>query len=111
MSNTNRPKIKLEESNSFVFNDQDNNITDKPSLKVLEDRITDIENRFRKIPKTTFELLSTAPIAFIAGVIMGAIFIMYTIWNEKTERKELKRDLVEYCDKIVARNSKELFYR
>lgn len=72
------------------------------SIKASDD---DIKQKVKKLESRRFQsttdfVLNNLP-AFSVGLIVGALIAIYIIWNEREQRKELKRVLIEYIDKTV----------
>lgn len=42
-----------------------------------------------------------SPVRFIGGLFVGVLIMGCLLWEEKHELKELKKELIEYADKLI----------
>ena len=76
----------------------------KSKITAADDGITKrVETLERKGGGTVEQIILNNFKAFCTGLFLGVLIALYTVWNERQERKELKRELIEYVDKSINR--------
>jgi len=70
----------------------------------IESNDSVLNKRVKKLEGKTFEQIILGNFkTFMAGLILGALMALYVVWDEKQERKELRKELIEYVDKAMLR--------
>ena len=83
------------------MNDAETTNAKKPKI---ESNDSVLNKRVKKLEGKTFEQIILGNFkAFMAGLILGALIALYVVWDEKQERKELRKELIEYVDKAMIR--------
>ena len=83
------------------MNDAETTNAKKPKI---ESNDSVLNKRVKKLEGKTFEQIILGNFkAFMAGLILGALIALYVVWDEKQERKELKKELIEYMEKTVTK--------
>ena len=110
MSNYNNKDIKPSGKTRLIISESEQDALRSEQIlqsdakrKKLSTDIDELRKEMNELKKdkTPYGVIMKSPVIFVCGLILGALIAMYIICDEKQERKELKRELMEYIDKTV----------
>ena len=71
-------------------------------VKADMDKLHKEMDEFRN-DKTPYGAIMKSPVIFVCGLFIGVLVMGALAWYEVGERKELRKELIEYLDKMIPR--------
>ena len=84
-------------------------------LKKLSTDIDELRKEMNELKKdkTPYGVIMKGPVIFVCGLFIGVLVMGFVAWHEIVERKELRKELIEYVDKMFTRTGTigEMMYK
>ena len=77
----------------------------KAEMEKIKEGIDELRKEMNELKKdkTPYGVIMKSPVIFVCGLFIGVLVMGCYTWHEIEERKELRKELIEYVDKMVTR--------